>query len=52
MLLRESQRLREELMRTAAKLEAFAEQLILETSRMGGIDGDGPGDSGADTGSD
>jgi sugar diacid utilization regulator len=39
-LLLESRRLREELMRTAAKLEAFAEQLIEETHRMGEENGD------------
>lgn len=52
MLLRESRRLREELMRTAAKLEAFAEQLIEETGRMGDDDGDGSGDSRANQGRD
>lgn len=50
-LLRESHRLREELMRTAAKLQAFSDQLLDEVDHLhimeddkGESHGDGPGD--------
>ena len=50
-LVTESQRLRDELMRTAAKLEAFSEQLLVEVHQLreAAGDGDGSGDTGTDT---
>lgn len=50
-LILESQRLRDELKRTAIRLDVFSEQLIDAVARMGdGEYGDGPGDSGTGEG--
>lgn len=49
-LVTESQRLRDELMRTAAKLEAFSEQLLVEVAQLReAAYGDGSGDTGTDS---
>lgn len=50
-LVTESQRLRDELMKTAAKLESFSDQLMIEVAQLreAAGDGDESGDSGADS---
>lgn len=49
-LVTESQRLRDELMRTAAKLESFSEQLLIEVALLREVadNGDGSGNQRTD----